>query len=97
MAHTVERVQTARPLTTRQALIVAMLSDGMTYFAIGRHLGCSEHTVYTHVKRLASRIPGNLEPRAKLIVWWRGASLLVLTGAASCRQCGDCQGEDVAA
>lgn len=90
MTGLVERVRSARPLTERQERIVAMLSDGMTYFAIGRHLGCSEHTVYTHVKRLAARIPGNLEPRAKLIVWWRGASLLVLTGTASCHHTGDC-------
>lgn len=87
---TVERVRPVRELTPRQARIVAMLSDGMTYYAISRHLGCSEHTIYTHVRRLAARVPGNLEPRAKLIVWWRGASLAVLTGWASCSGSGDC-------
>ena len=78
----VERVRPARPLTERQARVVAMLSDGMTYYAIGRHLGCSGPRIKTIVTTVARRIPGNLEPRVKCVVWWRGASLMVLLGGS---------------
>lgn len=78
----IERVRPARPLTERQARVVAMLSDGMTYYAIGRHLGCSGPRIKAIATTVARRIPGNLEPRAKLVVWWRGASLMVLLGGS---------------
>lgn len=83
----VERVRPARPLTERQARVVAMLSDGLTYFAIGRHLGCSGESVRALAYKVARRIPGNLEPRVKCIVWWRGASLMVLLGGSHSDNC----------
>lgn len=90
----VERVRPSRPLNERQQRVVAMLSDGMTYYAIGRHLGCSEDAVTQLVYKLAARIPGNIAPRAKLVVWWRGASLMVLSGGS---HSGICQQETDAA
>ena len=81
---TIERVRPARPLTARQERVVSMIADGMTYYAIARHLGCGERSVLALVYKIARRIPGNLEPRPKLIVWWRGASLMVLMGGRHC-------------
>lgn len=83
----IERVRPARPLTERQALVVSMLSDGLTHFAISRQLGCSEVAVKKLVYKIAARIPGNLAPMAKCIVWWRGGSLMVLMGGYSSGNC----------
>lgn len=75
-----ERVPPARPLTARQAQVVEMASRGLTYYAIGRLLGCSDEAVRALVQKVASRLPGDLPPRERCIVWWRGANVAVLMG-----------------
>lgn len=76
----VARVAPARPLTDRQATVVDMVARGLTYFAIGRLLGCSDEAVRAMVQKVASRIPGDLPPRERCIVWWRGGDITVLMG-----------------
>lgn len=69
------------PLTARQERVAALLSDGLEMDAIARHLGCARSNVDYHVKQAARKIPGDLPRAARLILWWRGASLEVLNPA----------------
>lgn len=77
---TIERVPPARALTARQAHVVDLASRGLTYYAIGRLMGCSDEAVRALVQKVASRLPGDLPPRERCIVWWRGANVSVLMG-----------------
>lgn len=52
-----------------------LLDQGFGYRQIGEQLGIKPRSVGTHVERIASLIPGEALPaRAKIIVWFRGAS-----------------------
>lgn len=74
------RVQPWQPITPRQMAVIAMLSEGWTYYQIARFLGITPRSVRFHTLMAARRIPGDRPPSERLIAWYRGASLEVLTG-----------------
>ena len=74
------RVPLPRALTKREAEMVELLLDGMSRAAIARHLGLSIRTVHQTLWTAASKVPGTLDAKARLVAWARGASLEVLTG-----------------
>lgn len=74
----IRRVATARPLSNTQRAVAALLSLGHTAAGIGERLGCKPSTVRWHIEQAADRIPGNLEAKHRLIVWYRGGGLDVL-------------------
>lgn len=80
LALLVKRVRLARPLSIQQFTIAAMLSDGYTKEEIAVALSISEYTVMFHVREAAERVPGDRGPVERLVYWYRGATLQVLTG-----------------
>lgn len=70
------------PLTARQVRIAALLSDGYGHAEVAEMLGIAESTVSYHVEEGRRRIPGDLSATAKLVCWYRGASLEVLVPPA---------------
>lgn len=63
-----------------QGLCVAMHVHGKSRREIAKALLISPYTVKFHLKAAADKIPGDLPPEIKLLVWARGATLDVLTG-----------------
>jgi DNA-binding NarL/FixJ family response regulator len=76
----IERLAPSTPLTPRAVRVVALIEAGWTYREIAEMERTTEAGIRALVRRVASRIPGSLESRAKLIVWWRGATIAVLSG-----------------
>lgn len=74
------RVPLARPLTERQLLVAACLGEGYTTRHTAALLACTERTIRFHVRRAAEKIPGDLPPMIRLVVWYRGGDMVVLTG-----------------
>jgi DNA-binding CsgD family transcriptional regulator len=74
------RVPLNLPLSRRQLLVVALLSEGYKLKEIADLIGIKERAVREHIERAAPRIPGDLPSQARLIAWYRGATLGVLTG-----------------
>lgn len=64
--------------TARERAVASMLATGHQPAVIARRLSIAERTVRSHVHNLAARIPGDLPPIARVIVWWRGAPHEVL-------------------
>ncbi len=62
----------------QQREIARLLSAGLEHHAIARHLGISVSGVRFHIKALAQRLPGTLPASAKVVAWWRGATLEIL-------------------
>lgn len=78
----IERAPLKKPLSSTEAVIVAMLASGQhNYHSIGEHLGISYKTVKFHAERAKAKIPGDLPTQLRLLAWYRGASLDVLTGS----------------
>ena len=69
------------PLSARQERVAALLADGLELDAIAKHLGCARSTVDYHVEEASKKIPSDLPRAARLVLWWRGASLEVLNPA----------------
>lgn len=76
------RVPLARPATPTQELVASLLARHYDYRAIGVLLGLSRLTVRWYAKHLAAKIPGDLPMQMRIVVWYRGGSLEVLTGSA---------------
>jgi DNA-binding CsgD family transcriptional regulator len=74
------RLQPLQPITRRQMAVIAMLSEGWIFKQIATFLGISLRTVRWHTTAAARRIPGDRPPIERVIAWYRGASLEVLTG-----------------
>jgi DNA-binding CsgD family transcriptional regulator len=55
-------------LTPRQSEIGRLVARGMSNKAIARHLGLTTHTVDHHISEAAARIPGDGQPRYKVMV-----------------------------
>ena len=72
------RVACRPPLTATQIAIAKLLSDGMNPAEIAAQLAVDRRTVYFHVTQAAQRIPGDLAAAARMMAWYRGASLEVL-------------------
>lgn len=81
--HHVVRVPLARPLTRRELYVAAMLSEGYNAPEIAAFLGIGYKTVQSHIETGAKKIPGDMPAIAKVIAWFRGGSLYVLTGRAA--------------
>ena len=79
----IERVRCIPPLTKTQFKVAELLSSGLSVEAVAQRLKVGTTTVKFHVREAASRIPGDLPARFKIIAWHRGAQLQVLEGAAS--------------
>ncbi len=78
----IERVPTYQPLSDMQFLCAVLLGVGRSYSEIGKELHIAVSTVKQHVDVAASRIPGDLPAKARVVAWVRGASLEVLEGRA---------------
>lgn len=74
------RVPLRRPLTRQQLVIAALLNERYTLQEIGGMLRIARRTVRYHVEQAAGKIPGDGDPGERLVAWYRGASLVVLTG-----------------
>lgn len=72
------RVPLPKPLTTMELSVVALLSEGWSEREAARILGSSHRVVKFHMDNIRRKIPGDLNRRARLIVWYRGAPLTVL-------------------
>ena len=80
----IQRVPTYRPLSSTESVIAALLATGRyNYHSLAEHMACSWKSVKTHVYRAALKIPGDLPAQVRLVVWYRGATLDVLTGSAA--------------
>lgn len=77
---TVPRAPLIQPLSCREERIVELVAAGLRVREIARQLARRESTVIRHVTNAAAKIPGDLPPRARIMAWWRGASLFVLAG-----------------
>lgn len=67
--------------TAREVEVVRLAARGLRPPVIAGLLGIRPATVRRHVQALARRVPGDLPPLARVVVWWRGGGLAVL-GAA---------------
>ena len=76
-----ERVALARPITPHQLHVAELLAAGWTYARIATEMGTHKVTVKSHVEQMASRIPGDLSAKLRVIAWFRGAPRYVLEGA----------------
>lgn len=74
----VQRVSLHRPFTAREEHVVHLVAAGLTYGAIADQLGISVHTVQGHVEQAATKIPGSLPSRTRIVIWWRGGTLETL-------------------
>lgn len=81
MAVTVQRAPLSAPLSPMQEAVVMLIALGHTYGEIAEFLHLDTETVRYHTRAAADKMPGDLESRMKVIVWMRGASADVLTGA----------------
>lgn len=56
-------------LTDRQTLILALLTEGLSYAAVGSKLGISKETVKTHIKRIykALKVPNKASAISKFV------------------------------
>lgn len=77
-----ERVSLFAPLTDREEHIVELLAQGLSTGEIADRLGVSSRTVEAHVGAAAVKVPGDLPRQTRLICWWRGAGMEVLTGSS---------------
>lgn len=76
----VERVPTYVPLSPMQFLCAVLVGVGRSYKEIAAELKIEVSTVRMHINVAASRIPGDLPAKARVVAWARGATLEVLEG-----------------
>jgi hypothetical protein len=74
------RVPCHPPLSRMQLVTVALLAEGYSPGQVSSVLGVTINTVDYHIREAAKRIPGDLHRTAKCVAWYRGASMVVLTG-----------------
>jgi DNA-binding NarL/FixJ family response regulator len=73
-----ERVRLHRPFTAREEHVVNLVAAGLTCTAIAEQLGISAYTAQGYVRQAASKIPGSLPSRTRIVIWWRGGTLETL-------------------
>lgn len=56
-------------LTPREEEVVSLLVRGLSQKRIASRLGITRSTVNTYVQRVAAKIPGELDPRLRIIYW----------------------------
>ena len=60
-------------LTDRELEVVDAVARGLSVKAIARELGCSQHTIATHLENIAGKVPhppGRRLPRMRRILLW---------------------------
>lgn len=74
-----DRVRPIRPLTGLEWLIASLLAEVRPYAEIAELLGMSRHSIRAYTAKAAKKLPGNLPAQVRVALWYRGASLEVLT------------------
>lgn len=67
-------------LTRREAQVAELIGRGLSVSQVAEGLGLQRTSALDYVYRVASKIPGDLPQRGKIMAWWRGAEITVLTG-----------------
>lgn len=70
------------PLTPIQLAVAKLLSAGYSREAIAKELCCTPRTIKFHIDRAATCIPSDIPATTRIIAWYRGAPLPVLSSAA---------------
>jgi hypothetical protein len=73
------RVPTLLPMSRQQLAVAALLSEGWRPNAVAEMMGIGHQTVNYHANEAADRVPGDLPRSGRLIAWYRGAPLSVLS------------------
>jgi DNA-binding CsgD family transcriptional regulator len=73
-----EQVPLSSPLTDRQLEIARLLALGISPATIAVKLRVQPVTVEYHIAHAAVKIPGDLPRTARVVAWFRGASMQVL-------------------
>lgn len=76
------RVPLFAPLTLAQQAVVAGLARGASYEDLAHWLGVKKRTIRFHAEEAATKIPGNLPPQFRCMMWARGATIDMLEGRA---------------
>ena len=74
------RARLSQPLTPTQELVAELVVAGKTADEIAERMGIKATTARFHIRSIASKIPGSLPAKGRIVTWWRGASLAVLSG-----------------
>lgn len=74
------RLRLHRPLTPTQDIVARLVAEGKSASVIAERLGITEKTVRYHIREVAGQIPGSLPAKARIHVWWHGATEAVLRG-----------------
>ena len=77
----ITRVPPLRRLTPMEQIITALLAKGLNYPQAGQVLGIKPSVAKMHCHAVAAKLPGDLPALMRVVAWWRGATLDVLTGA----------------
>lgn len=82
VASKIERVPLLAPFTPMEGIVAKMLASGQhNWRSIAEHMGCSWRTVKFHGEQAKKKIPGDLPTQLRIVAWYRGASMEVLTGS----------------
>lgn len=77
------RVPLHAVLTRREAQVAELIGRGFKLAQVAEGLGIGAVTARDYMYGVSSKIPGDLPARARIIVWWRGASLDILAAPHS--------------
>lgn len=62
-------------LTDREREVAGLIASGRTYGEVADLLGISTRTVEEYIQRIARRIPGDVPPRTRILLWWHESDL----------------------
>lgn len=57
-------------MTDREYQVAALIAEGMGAKMIAKELGLSVHTVRTHIRNIARKIPGSGPPLRRITTWY---------------------------
>ncbi len=78
MSADIVRVPLKRPLSANQMAVAAVIADGWPTKECARLMGMEYETFASTMEQISLKVPGNLQPRSRIIAWYRGATLEVL-------------------
>lgn len=76
-----------------ESLVASMIGYGHNYSDIAERLRIARETAAHHAKRAAKKIPGDLPQQMKIVFWFRGAPIELLTARWESPISGDVLGE----
>lgn len=76
----IERIPLQKELTDTEFIVAGMLSHRYTAPRIARKLKVTERTARYYIHKGASKIPGDRPAQERIVAWYRGCTLQVLTG-----------------